>query len=100
MAWRRRGTELTGPRTSERSSWTFDPQSRYAFFLCEELLFFSEVKVNVRVRVSIRVSIRVRMRVRVRVRVRFRVRNGQFLNWSITALGVKGLCAASASTRS
>ena len=64
--------------------------------MCEELLFFSEVKVNVRVRVSIRVSIRVRMRVRVRVRVRFRVRNGQFLNWSITALGVKGPCAPSA----
>ena len=40
------------------------------------------------------------MRVRVSIRVRMRVRNGQFLNWSITALGVKGLCAASASMRS
>ena len=66
-------------------------------FFFEELLFFFLVKVNVRVRVRVRVSIRVRMRVRVSIRVRMRVRNGQFLNWSITALGVKGLCAASAS---
>ena len=61
--------------------------------------YFFLVKVNVRVRVRVRVSIRVRMRVRVSIRVRMRVRNGQFLNWSITALGVKGPCAASASSR-
>ena len=70
------------------------PKAVMHFFFWRASIFFL-VKVNVRVRV--RVSIRVRMRVRVSIRVRMRVRNGQFLNWSITALGVKGLWAASAS---
>ena len=54
------------------------------------------MNVRVRVRVLVMVKVRVRVRMRVSVRVRIRVRNGQFLNWSITALGVKGPCAPSA----
>ena len=73
------------------------PKAVMHFFLKSFYLFL--VKVNVRVRVRVRVSIRVRMRVRVSIRVRMRVRNGQFLNWSITALGVKGPCTPSADER-
>ena len=32
-------------RTSERSSWTFDPQSRYAFFCVKSFYFFLKLRL-------------------------------------------------------